>query len=157
MRVARCSSTERRRGWFASFALFNTFCTRNETVTLGRKKEGFEQGIRVRKVQVKHVDFIKGADSRSCAVIIREGTRVYVYIGPSVAEMDTRRDSNDVAERDVANRRALRRNQETDNPCYKVSERYSRVAWTQVRTFRSYCSFCSDTHLCLRKGVTTTM
>ncbi|XP_025995741.1 coiled-coil-helix-coiled-coil-helix domain-containing protein 7 isoform X1 [Solenopsis invicta] len=34
--------------------------------------------------------------------------------------MDTRRDSSDIEERaNVTSRRALRRNQETDNPCYK--------------------------------------
>lgn len=76
-------------------------------------------------MQVKRVDFMKVHLFRDYS---RRDPSVNVNIGPSVAEMDTRRDPNDVAKRDIANSRALRRNQETDNPCYKVSERLSQVA-----------------------------
>ncbi|XP_071644700.1 coiled-coil-helix-coiled-coil-helix domain-containing protein 7 isoform X1 [Temnothorax longispinosus] len=45
---------------------------------------------------------------------------VYINIGLLVAEMDTRKDSNDITGRTGdTSRRALRHNQETDNPCYK--------------------------------------
>jgi len=52
---------------------------------------------------------------------------VYTYTYYSlVDEMDTRRDITERA--DVTNRHALRRNQETDNPCYKVYKRDYRMS-----------------------------
>ncbi|KAG5326266.1 CHCH7 protein, partial [Pseudoatta argentina] len=44
---------------------------------------------------------------------------IYLYVNSSVGEMNTGKDLNVTERRDITSRHTLRRNQETDNPCYK--------------------------------------